>query len=400
MRIVWFAHSFRSCWNHGNAHFLRGVASELASRGHDLKLMEPDGAWSLAGLLADLGDAGLEPWRRAYPELVDLVRTYGPDLDLTEVLDGADLVLVHEWNEPWLVAAVGAHRVATGRYTLLFHDTHHRAVSDPAAMRAYDLCGYDGILVFGEALAEVYRDWGWRGRVFVWHEAADIRRFAPPAEEGRRDGVVFVGNWGDGERTDELERFLFRPTRETGLPLDVWGVRYPPEGLAALERTGARYRGFLPNASASQVFAHHVATIHVPRRYYATILPGIPTIRVFEALAAGIPLISAPWEDAERLFRPGDDFLTARSTEEVAAMLVDIVFEPRLRHTLARKGRETILARHTCAHRADELLAIAARLGIAAGGAEPGMRDERARPSTWTDRRPAREATGSVEIKA
>ena len=32
------------------------------------------------------------------------------------------------------------------------------------------------------------------------------------------------------------------------------------------------------------------ATVHVPRRPYVKALPGIPTIRVFEALACGIPL--------------------------------------------------------------------------------------------------------------
>ena len=29
MKFVLFYHSFASCWNHGNAHFLRGVAREL-----------------------------------------------------------------------------------------------------------------------------------------------------------------------------------------------------------------------------------------------------------------------------------------------------------------------------------------------------------------------------------
>ena len=53
-----------------------------------------------------------------------------------------------------------------------------------------------------------------------------------------------------------------------------------------------------PNAAAPGIFARHLATVHVPRRYYATILPGIPTIRVFEALACGIPLVSAPWDDS------------------------------------------------------------------------------------------------------
>ena len=49
MRIVYFTHSLASCWNHGNAHFLRGVLSELASRGHDVVAYEPEGAWSLPG---------------------------------------------------------------------------------------------------------------------------------------------------------------------------------------------------------------------------------------------------------------------------------------------------------------------------------------------------------------
>src|SRR5699024_5074305 len=105
------------------------------------------------------------------------------------------------------------------------------------------------------------------------------------------------GNWGDGERTEELERFLFRPARETGLSLEIHGVRYPDAALATLARYGARYHGWAPNAAAPALFARHMATVHVPRRFYTTLLPGIPTIRVFEALACGIPLVSAPWDD-------------------------------------------------------------------------------------------------------
>ncbi len=223
----------------------------------------------------------------------------------------ADLVLVHEWNEPALVAALGAPRKRGARYTLLFHDTHHRAVSEPEAMQRYDLSGYDGVLAFGETLAAVYRGWGWGGRVFVWHEAADIRHFRPPAVEGPRSGLVWIGNWGDGERSAELESFLLRPAQAVGLPLDVYGVRYPAEAGAMLARYGAHYKGWAPNAAAPALFARHLATVHVPRRFYVEQLPGIPTIRVFEALACGIPLVSAPWQDSEGLFRPGEDYLVA-----------------------------------------------------------------------------------------
>jgi spore maturation protein CgeB len=363
VKIRYFTHSLLSCWNHGNAHFLRGVLRELIRRGHDVRAFEPAGNWSLGNLLADAGEAGLNPFRRAYPDLAPT--TYAPDLDPAELVGDADLVIVHEWNEPALVAAIGRLRARGGRFSLLFHDTHHRAVSDPDAIRTFDLSGYDGVLAFGETLSEVYRRWGWGDRVWTWHEAADTTHFHPPAEEGERSGLVWIGNWGDGERTEELEHFLFAPASQVGLPLDVYGVRYPGEALATLARHGVSYHGWAPNAGAPAIFARHLATVHVPRRYYATILPGIPTIRVFEALACGLPLVSAPWEDCEHLFRPGADFLVARDGAEMTKHLAVLRDDPPLRAALARSGLETIRARHTCAHRVDELLTVAAELETA-----------------------------------
>ncbi len=363
MKIAYFTHSLASCWNHGNAHFLRGVLDELVQRGHRVQAFEPENSWSLANLLKDHGEAGLHPFRTLYPRL--LASAYAPDADPVQMAADADLVIVHEWNEPSLVARLGAARRAGARFTLLFHDTHHRAVSAPEEMRAFDLAGYDGVLAFGEALSEVYRKWGWGSRVWTWHEAADTRRFHPPSEEQERRGLVWIGNWGDGERTQELEQFLFAPAQCAGLPLDVYGVRYPEEALATLARYSANYHGWAPNARAPEIFARHLATVHVPRRFYATILPGIPTIRVFEALACGIPLVSAPWEDAEGLFRPGRDYLVAEDGEQMEHHLTVLAREPALRAELAASGLATILAKHTCAHRVDELLAIAARLGVA-----------------------------------
>jgi len=360
MKIVYFTHSLRSCWNHGNAHFLRGVLSELIARGHDVTACEPAGAWSLANLLKDAGEAGLEPFRVQYPELEPV--EYGADADLAGLVDGADLVIVHEWNEPRLVAEIGRLRARGASFLLLFHDTHHRAVSAPEEMRAYDLDGYDGVLAFGATLARVYQHWGWGGRVFVWHEAADVRRFHPPAQEGLRKGLVWIGNWGDHERSEELVDFLLRPTRDAGVPLDIYGVRYPDPAKRALAEFGARYHGWLANAAAPDVFARHLATVHVPRRFYTQVLPGIPTIRVFEALACGIPLVSAPWDDCEHLFRVGEDFLMVRDGAEMARALDQLKSDPELRASLARSGLETILTRHTCAHRVEELLHIVEHL--------------------------------------
>ena len=360
MNIVYFTHSLRSCWNHGNAHFLRGVLRALQAKGHAIRALELASNWSLDNLLADAGEAGLDAFRQAYPDLKP--ETYAPETDIAALVDSADLVIVHEWNEPALVAALGNLRKRGARFTLLFHDTHHRAVSAPDEMKAFDLSGYDGVLAFGEALSEVYRGWGWGGQVWTWHEAADTHLFHPPDIEQDRDGVVWIGNWGDGERTAELERFLFNPVQTAEMALDIYGVRYPEEARATLACYGARYHGWAPNARAPEIFARHLATVHVPRRYYATILPGIPTIRVFEALACGIPLISAPWADNEHLFRPGEDFLVAQDADAVARYLNDLRADSAMRSELVAAGVETIYARHTCVHRADELLAIVAGL--------------------------------------
>lgn len=361
MKLVYFSHALDSCWNHGNAHFLRGVLREFQSRGHEVAAWQPMSSWSRQNMLRDHGAAVLGEFRARFPTLP--VQEHDGEGDLHAAVEAADVVIVHEWNEPWLVAALGRMRRRDARFTLLFHDTHHRAASDPTAMRAYDLNGYDGVLAFGETLAEIYRRWGWGDRVHVWHEAADTRLFQPPAEEGARRGVVWIGNWGDGERGAELEAFLLEPTREAGLPLEIHGVRYPPQVLDRLAARGVQYRGWLPNTQVPAVFSRHLATVHVPRRLYVERLAGIPTIRVFEALACGIPLLSAPWRDTEGLFRAGEDYLLAPDGTTMARLLRAIGADAGLRATLVANGLARIRERHSCAHRVDELLTILARLG-------------------------------------
>jgi spore maturation protein CgeB len=365
VRIVLFCHSLSSDWNHGNAHFLRGVVTELVHRGHDVCAYEDKRAWSAENLVRDHGRAALAMAERAYPS-VRPIEYVESELDLDQALDGADLVLVHEWNSHALVARIGAHRKqAASPYRLLFHDTHHRSVTDEAAMRRYDLSGYDGVLAFGAAIADVYARSGWARKVFVWHEAADVRVFRPLEPSGELHGdLVWIGNWGDDERTTELREMLLDPVRELGLGARVHGVRYPAEALRMLDERGIEYAGWLPNFRVPEVFASFHLTVHVPRRPYVEALPGIPTIRVFEALACGIPLVSAPWTDAEGLFTPGRDYLIAEDGHAMREHLRVLLADADARRELATHGRRTVLERHTCAHRVDELHAIARDLGV------------------------------------
>jgi spore maturation protein CgeB len=365
MRIVLFCHSLVSDWNHGNAHFLRGVVSELGRRGHDVLVYEPKDGWSAENLRRDHGERALLAYRAVYPHLRS--ETYSLDqLRLDEMLADAHLVLVHEWSDTELVRRVGEHRKKVGDYLLLFHDTHHRMVTQPAEMNRFDLRHYDGVLAFGEVLRKLYQQRGITSAAFTWHEAADLHVFTPlrALDDEPRGELVWIGNWGDDERTQELEEYLLGPVRKLGIRTTVHGVRYPEQALQALAKAGAIYRGFLPNHRVPWVFAHHTCTVHVPRGPYVRDLPGIPTIRVFEALACGIPLLSAPWCDEEGLFEPGRDFLTAREGGQMERLLRMLLHEPSLRAELIAHGLGTIRSRHSCAHRVDELLAICATLGL------------------------------------
>ena len=321
MRFVIFCHSVLSDWNHGNAHFLRGVATELAARGHDVRMYEPRDAWSVLNLVRDHGEAPLDAVRTAFPTLRPF-RYERETLDLDRALDGADLVLVHEWNDPDLVAELGRRRSADGSYRLLFHDTHHRGVTDPGAIARFDLSAYDGVLAFGAVLRDLYLARGWALRAFTWHEAADTRVFRPQPGVANEGDVVWVGNWGDDERTAELRGVparagaVARPARarlRRALPGGgpARARRAPASSTAAGSRTTRSRARSPPSARRCTCRAGPTR----PR------CPGIPTIRPFEALACGIPLVCAPWRDVEGLFAPGRDFLVARDGAEMKRRL-------------------------------------------------------------------------------
>lgn len=363
MKIVMFYHSLYSDWNHGNAHFLRGIIKELQKRGHDVDVYEPEGGWSLKNLIKDHGAEKLDEFRQYYPSLNP--QFYNPEkkLNYDHIFSGADLVIVHEWNEPDLISSIGQQKERYG-FKLLFHDTHHRAVSDEKSMSKYDFSKFDGALVFGDVIRKIYLEKNWLPKVWTWHEAADAEFFVPNRDSEKEGDLVWIGNWGDNERTEELMEFLIEPVKELGIKAKVYGVRYPDTAKKALEDAGIEYGGYLPNYKVPEVFARYKVTVHVPRRPYVQMLPGIPTIRPFEALSCGIPLICSPWNDAEHLFTPGEDYLIAKDGNDMGYKIAEVLKSSHLAQSLSNNGRKTILAKHTCAHRINGLEQIMEELGL------------------------------------
>jgi spore maturation protein CgeB len=329
MRIVLFYQSILSEWNHGNTHFIRGVVTELLKRGHDVSIVEPEKSEN--------------------------------EFNLDLVLDTANLVLVHDWNSPKLVKLLGDYRAKNKNFRILFHDTHHRMATDVKAMLDYDLKNYDGVLAFGQSLANLYRSIGVVDSVWTWHEAADTQVFNPIPHIQKEGDLIWIGNWGNEERADQLRKFLIQPASELGLKTQMLGMRYSQDARTALQEHGIDYREW-NNHSITDLFSKFRVTIHIPKKPYSLALPGIPAVQVFEALACGIPLISAPWTDSAKLFSPGRDYLVAHDKTEMRKLLKLVVYDEGLAQELSSHGRKTILARHTCSHRVDELLGIFSKM--------------------------------------
>lgn len=359
LRIGYLAHSLRSDWNNGNAHFLRGLLRALGAMGHDVVAFEPAHGWSLDNLRMEaMGEDALAEFAAVYHDLkISLYEPpFGDEAFWRKALKEVDVVVLHEWNPPALAKMLLELRSDLG-FKLLFHDTHHRASSSPEQIRLFGTDQFDGVLAFGEALRTIYRERFNIVRAWTLHEAADTSVFRP-LEGKKHQDVVWVGNWGDEERSDEIREFFLRPAEQLReRRFAIYGVRYPEPALVELKEAGVCYRGYLPNLRAPRVYAASRVTLHIPRQQYNGAMAGIPTIRIFEALACGIPLISAPWKDMEKLFRAGD-FVFVSDGKKMKQQIETLLERPELAKEQALLGLETVLGRHTCRHRAEELTDI------------------------------------------
>src|SRR3954462_13023200 len=359
LRFRIFGHSWISDWNHGNAHFLRGLASQLVNQGHEVRCYEERDGWSIRNLAEESAGAAAQAifdFGRAFPMLD--VRPYSNDSSLKEFLSGelrgADVVVVHEWNAPEVVSHILSLKQKLG-FRALFHDTHHRAYTNPREVLRFPLSEFDGVLACGEAIRKIYLEAFGVKRVWTFHEAADTAHFFP-SDATKDTDVVWIGNWGDEERTRELQEFLITPASALrDYKFAVHGVRYPDEALGQLAASGVEFRGYLPNLRAPQMYNSARISLHIPLRFYANGLSGVPTIRVFEALAAGSPLVCAPWSDSEGLFRPGQDYICVPHQSAMISELKHLLRDDAARQQVAGSGLQTIRARHTCAHRAQPL---------------------------------------------
>jgi hypothetical protein len=128
-RFALFYQSLVSDWNHGNAHFLRGIMRALQARGHSTTCYEQADNWSLSNLLS-VNPRAVAQFREAFPDLAfEAYQRDDAERFLRQRLAHADVAIVNEWNEPDVVRLIGRLCRELG-VTALFHDTHYRVVLD------------------------------------------------------------------------------------------------------------------------------------------------------------------------------------------------------------------------------------------------------------------------------
>jgi spore maturation protein CgeB len=85
-----------------------------------------------------------------------------------------------------------------------------------------------------------------------------------------------------------------------------------------------------------------------------------PSVRLFEAAACGVPIISDYWAGIESIFVPDQEILIAHTADDVLSFLNMNDNESR---QIGLNARLRVLQQHTASHRASQLLAFTAQLG-------------------------------------
>lgn len=344
MRVVLLGLSITSSWGNGHATNYRALAQELSARGHEVLFCERDVPW-----YADHRDLSAPPYAELclYQDLADLRRR------ATSAVRAADLVVLGSYVPEGVAVAGWALGEAAGATAFYDIDTpvtlqklaraDHEYLT-PGLIRCFDLyLSFTG----GPVLTTLRRRFGAR-RPLAFHCLVDPGAYRPLAAVRRWD-LGYLGTYSP-DRQPALERLLLDVARRAPeRRFVVAGPQYPagvdwPENVERIEHLAPPRH---PEFYAAQRF-----TLSVTRAQMAQ-LGWSPSVRLFEAAACGVPVISDRWPGMEDVFEPGAEILVADTADDVLAILERP--DDGQRDAVAAAARTRVLAEHTAAHRVDLL---------------------------------------------
>jgi spore maturation protein CgeB len=344
LRIVVLGLSITSSWGNGHATNYRALVRALADRGHDVLFLERDKPWYAAER-----DLPRPPWGRTelYTSLDELRERFGADIR------EADLVLIGSYVPDGV--EVGEAVLDCARGPVVFYDidtpvTYAALARGECEYLTPELAArFDLYLSFtgGPMLRRLERELGVR-RARAFHCFVDPQAYRP-REVGERWLLGYLGTYG-ADRQPSLERLLLEPARRRPQArFVVAGPQYPddvpwPQNVDRIEHLPPAAH---PDFYASQRFTLNVTRADMRRAGWS------PSVRLFEAAACAVPVISDHWAGIETFFRPGREILLQDTTQRLAAVTPD---EAR---AIGERARARVLAEHTADHRVLELEAHA-----------------------------------------
>lgn len=340
-RYVFLGLSITSSWGNGHATTYRALLRQLAALGHEVTFLERDLPFYAANR-----DLPQPPYARTilYSSLDELFGRH------RAIVRDADLAVVGSYVPQGIEVARWVQEVARERAAFYDIDTPVTLASLAAGTCEYLepalIPGFCLYLSFtgGPTLDFIARKYG-APCVRPLYCSADPDAYFPEVGAGSLD-LGYLGTYS-ADRQPALERLLLEPARR-------W-----PKGRFAV--AGAQY----PNDLTWPANVHHVTHLHPSehRAFYgsqrftlsvtreAMVRAGYsPSVRLFEAAACGVPVITDEWPGLEEFFEPGREILVARTTEEALAIARDLPEERRT--AVARAARARLLHDHTALQRA------------------------------------------------
>jgi spore maturation protein CgeB len=308
LKVVFLGLSITSSWGNGHATNYRALVRALSGRGHDVLFLERDRPWYAAHR-----DLRSPPFGRTelYWSLEEL-----QDRFETDVRD-ADVVVLGSFVPDGI--AVAAWLLAHAHGVTVFYDIDTPVTvaklehGDEDYLAPWLVPRFDLYLSFtgGPILRRLERQFGARtARAFYC--LVDAELYCPlDAEE--RWLLGYLGTYSH-DRQRALERLLVEPAhRSPEAHFVVAGPQYPAELLwpANVERIE-----HLPPSEHAPFYAAQRFTLNITRA--AMVRAGwSPSVRLFEAAACGVPIVSDWWEGLDSFFQPGREILVVRSAEDV-----------------------------------------------------------------------------------
>jgi nucleoside-diphosphate-sugar epimerase/spore maturation protein CgeB len=342
MKLVVLGLSLSSSWGNGHATTYRALLKAFAARGPDVLFLERDVPW-----YRDQRDLADPSWcRLEFDHSVEELNHW-----LKQIRE-ADAVIVGSYVPDGVEVGRFVQRHARGvtafydidtPVTLAKLDRHDFEYLSPEIIPGFDLyLSFTG----GPTLRRIERDFG-SPAARALYCSVDADAYAP-VDVPKTWDLTYLGTYSP-DRQPTLETLLIEPARRLPhLKFAVAGPQYPdsvdwPDNVERIEH--------LPPSAHAQFYSSSRWTLNVTRT--DMIAAGwSPSVRLFEAAACGVPVISDAWDGIDSLLLPGSEIVLASSSDEVVDLLQSASVDPA---AIGAAARTRIMEGHTAAHRAAEL---------------------------------------------